>query len=143
MKLKANFNIMRIGELAELARLRPHTIRFYERVGLLPQPHRTRSGYREYEPDALDDLRFIAKAQASGLRLSDVREVMQIAAGGRPPCDHVRATVEARLLEVERRLRELRGLHTALRATLGRLDTLPRPNGRCRCAALESAPHRA
>ena len=63
---------MRIGALAELAGLRPHTIRFYERAGPLPRPGRTPGGYREYKPEALDDLRFIAKAQASGLRLSDV-----------------------------------------------------------------------
>ena len=134
---------MRIGELGSLTGLRPHTIRFYERAGLLAQPRRTSGGYRDYGPEALDELRFIAKAQASGLRLSDVREVLQITSGGQAPCDHVRVTVAARLLEVKRHLRDLRGLHRALRATLGRLDTLPRPTGRCRCAALESAPHRA
>jgi DNA-binding transcriptional MerR regulator len=134
---------MRIGELARLAGLRPHTIRFYEGAGLLPRPRRTPAGYRAYDSEALNDLRFIAKAQASGLRLSDVREVMQIAAGGRPPCDHVRATVAARLVEVERHLCDLRGLRSALRATLGRLDKLPRPTRRCRCAALESGPDRA
>lgn len=131
---------MRIGELGRLTGLRPHTVRFYERAGLLAEPRRTPGGYRDYGPEALDDLRFIAKAQASGLRLSDVREVLQIASGGREPCDHVRATVEARLEEVEGRVRELRALRTALRATLERLETLPESPVGCRCAAIESAP---
>lgn len=132
---------MRIGKLAQLSGLRPHTIRFYEREGLLAEPERTPGGYRDYGQEALEDLKFIAKAQASGLRLSDVREVMQIASGGRPPCEHVRATVVARLAEVKARLNELRGLRTALRATLQRLDRTPVARTGCRCAAIESITH--
>ncbi len=56
----------------------------------------------------IDDLLFIKKAQALGLKLSDVREVLEISSGGKPPCEHVRATVSARLVEVEERLRDLR-----------------------------------
>ena len=129
---------MRIGELAKSAGVTPDTIRYYEREGLLPPPERTPSGYRDYGPGVLDDLRFIKKAQASGLKLSDVREVMQIAAGGRPPCEHVRATVTTRLAEVAERLRELRSLRSTLKATLVRLDRAPAPKTGCRCAVIES-----
>ncbi|MFQ5705325.1 MAG: heavy metal-responsive transcriptional regulator [Gemmatimonadales bacterium] len=130
---------MRIGELAKTAGVTPDTIRYYEREGLLPSPERTPSGYRDYRVEVVDDLQFIKKAQASGLKLSDVREVMQIAAGGQPPCEHVRATVTTRLSEVEERLRELRSLRSTLKATLDRLDrTGPSKDG-CRCAVIESA----
>lgn len=129
---------MRIGEVARLSGLTPQAIRFYEREGLLAKPPRTAAGYRDYGPEAVEDLRFVAKAQASGLRLTDIREVMEIAAGGRPPCEHVRATVTARLTEVERRLRELRVLRSSLRATLARLERAPKPRRGCRCAAIES-----
>jgi DNA-binding transcriptional MerR regulator len=130
---------MQIGALARLSGVTPSTIRFYERSGLLAEPQRTPGGYRDYPPEAAEDLRFIAKAQASGLKLTDIREVMEIAAGGRPPCEHVRATVTARLAEVERRVRELRALRTALSATLERLDRAPIPQGGCRCGAIELA----
>ncbi len=130
---------MRIGQLAKRAGVTTDTIRYYEREGLLPPTARTASGYRDYDSGVLDDLRFIKKAQASGLKLSDVREVMQIAKGGREPCDHVRATVTARLAEVEERLRELRSLRSALKSTLTRLDRAPAPKAGCRCAVIESA----
>ncbi len=94
---------MRIGEIAKSAGVTPDTIRYYEREELLPLPARTPSGYRDYGPEVVDDLRFIKKAQALGLKLSDVREVLEISAGGKPPCEHVRATVSARLTEVEHR----------------------------------------
>ena len=130
---------MRIGEIAKSAGVTPDAIRYYEREGLLPLADRTPSGYRDYGPEAVDDLSFIKKAQASGLKLTDVREVMQIAAGGRPPCEHVRATVTTRLAEVEERLHELRSLHSTLKATLVRLDREPQPEAGCRCAVIESA----
>ena len=130
---------MRIGELAKQVGVTPDTIRYYEREGLLPPAERTPSGYRDYGPEVLDDLRFIKKAQALGLKLSDVREVLEISSGGKPPCEHVRATVSARLAEVEERLRELRALRATLRETLERVDRAPAPKAGCRCAAIESA----
>ncbi len=87
----------------------------------------------------VDDLQFIKKAQALGLKLNDVREVLEISSGGRPPCEHVRATVSARLTEVEQRLKELRALRLTLRETLERLDRAPPPKAGCRCAVIESA----
>ncbi len=130
---------MRIGELAKTAGVTPDTIRYYEREGLLPPPERTPSGYRDYGPGVMEDILFIKKAQALGLKLSDVREVLEISSGGKPPCEHVRATVSARLVEVEERLRELRALRATLRETLERLDRAPAPKAGCRCAVIESA----
>ncbi len=130
---------MRIGDLAKQVGVTPDTIRYYEREGLLPTAERTPNGYRDYGPDAVNDLQFIKKAQALGLKLRDVREVLEISSGGKPPCEHVRATVSARLAEVEGRLRELRALRATLRETLERLDRAPPPKAGCRCAVIESA----
>ena len=130
---------MRIGQLAKRAAITTDTIRYYEREGLLPPAARTVSGYRDYEPGVMEDLLFIKKAQALGLKLSDVREVLEISSGGKPPCEHVRATVSARLVEVEERLRELRALRATLRETLERLDRAPPPKAGCRCVVIESA----
>jgi DNA-binding transcriptional MerR regulator len=130
---------MRIGELAKSAGVTPDTIRYYEREGLLPPPERRPSGYRDYGPGVVDDLQFIKKAQGLGLKLSDVREVLEISSGGRPPCEHVRATVTTRLSEVERRMKELRALRSTLRETMERLDRAPKPKAGCRCAVIESA----
>jgi len=130
---------MRIGQLAERAGVTPDTIRYYERQGLLAPARRTPGRYREYDPEALEELRFIKKAQVLGLRLGDIREVMEISSGGEPPCEHLRVTVTERLAEVEERLRELRGLRATLRETLERLKRTPPSKTGCRCSAIEAS----
>ena len=130
---------MRIGELAKRAGVTPDTIRYYEREGLLDPPARTPAGYRDYGETALDDLRFIKSGKALGLRLTDVREVLAIASGGELPCDHVRATITARLQEVDEKIRELRDLRSTLMETFARHDTPAQPVAGCRCAIIESA----
>lgn len=128
---------MRIKELAGRAGVATDTIRYYERVGLLGPAPRAPNGYREYDEAALDDLRFIHKAQALGLKLRDVLEVMEIAAGGRAPCEHVRTALDSRLKEVETRLRELRSLRATLRGALTAIDRAPKRKARCRCPVIE------
>lgn len=129
---------MRIGELGRRAGVTPDTIRYYERLGLLPAPRRTRGDYRDYGPEVLVELQFIRKAQLLGLRLSDIREILEISSGGKPPCDHVRATLTRRLAEVEERLGELRELRTTLRNAVRRLKRAPKRKAGCRCAVIES-----
>src|SRR5260370_30412807 len=94
---------MRIGELAQRAAVTPDTIRYYERVGLLGRAPRAPNRYRDYAAATLDDLRFIHRAQALGLKLHDIQEVMEIAAGGRAPGGHVPAAPPAPLREGEAR----------------------------------------
>ncbi len=62
-----------IGTAAKAAGLNPRTLRFYERVGLLPHPARTRAGYRVYGDDALARLAFIGRAKDLGLNLKEIR----------------------------------------------------------------------
>src|SRR5947199_4981152 len=71
--------LVRIGDLAAQARVTPDTLRYYERVGLLPPPRRTRTGYRLYDGGIADRIGFIHKAQALGLTLEEVREVLKVA----------------------------------------------------------------
>jgi DNA-binding transcriptional MerR regulator len=130
---------MRIGELAKEVGVTPDTIRYYERAGLLRPPARTPAGYRDYGEAALDDLRFIKKGKSLGLRLTDLREVMEITSGGTLPCDHMRVIIVARLKEVDEKIRELRELRFTLMKTAARLDTDTELVASCRCAIIESA----
>lgn len=99
---------MRIGELAEISGLTTKTIRFYEDAGLLPAPPRSANGYRDYPPAAVSRLRFVRTAQAAGLSLAEIAEVLAIRDDGRAPCTHVAAIVDSHLREIRRRIRELR-----------------------------------
>jgi len=80
---------LRVAELAAEVGLAPDTIRYYERAGLLPAPARTASGYRAYDPAAVERLRFVRGAQRLGLRLKDIADLLAVRdtvrAGGRPP----------------------------------------------------------
>lgn len=66
---------MRIGEVAERVGVNPKTIRFYESIGVLPEPPRTPSGYRDYEDEHVERLRFIKAVQRLGLKLEEIGEV--------------------------------------------------------------------
>lgn len=99
---------MKIGELSESTGVPVKTIRFWESVGVVPEPARTASGYRDYDAATAERLTFIRRSQHAGLTLDQIRQVLDISDSGRRPCEHVAAVVTDRLLEVEARLRELR-----------------------------------
>jgi DNA-binding transcriptional MerR regulator len=109
--------MLTVSALAEQVGLRPHTLRYYERVGLLPEPARTEAGYRLYDEAVADRLRFIKGAQRSGLRLAAIRELLQALDRGRCPCGHTETLLRERLAEIDA---ELERLH-ALRAELDRM----------------------
>jgi len=98
---------MRIGEAAGRSGVPARTIRFWEDQRLLPAPARTPAGYRDYDPAVLERLAFIRQAQAAGLTLEHIRQVLGIRDGGQPPCVHVAGLIGRRLAEVEARLAEL------------------------------------
>lgn len=105
---------MRIGELAEHSGVPSKTIRFWESTGLLPDPARTPSGYRDYDPDIVERLQFIRHAQAAGLTLAEIGQVLTIADDGEPPCGHVTELIHQHLADIEERIRELTETRTLL-----------------------------
>jgi DNA-binding transcriptional MerR regulator len=103
-----------IGELATAAGVPTKTIRYYETVGLLDPPHRTASGYRNYDANAADRLAFIRAAQASGLTLGEIRSIIALRDRGVTPCGHVLQLLTARSSALDRRISELRELRGEL-----------------------------
>ncbi|KJS63342.1 heavy metal-responsive transcriptional regulator [Streptomyces rubellomurinus] len=108
---------MRIGVLAAGAGVSTKAVRFYEQVGLLSAPPRTSAGYRDYPPRAADRLAFVRDAQAAGLTLGEIREVLRVRDEGQAPCEHVAVLIAEHLRAVEERIAEL----TRTRAELLRL----------------------
>src|SRR6516164_3239559 len=96
-----------IGRLAGLAGVKPDTIRFYERSGLLPKPQRIANGYRFYDQAALSQVRFIKKAQSLGFSLDEIRRILSLRGQGRETCSCVIAMAEATLTETQTKLKEL------------------------------------
>jgi DNA-binding transcriptional MerR regulator len=98
---------MRIGSLAERSGVSTTTIRYYESIGLLAEPGRTAAGYREYDDDAVERIRFVRDAQASGLTLSEIQSVLELKAAGARSCDHTRALLERHLVEIDEHIARL------------------------------------
>ena len=103
-----------ISRLARSAGVRPDTIRYYEREGLLPAPSRTSSGYRMYDEEALKRLRFIRGSQRIGLRLREIKGLLQVIDRGTCPCGHARSLLDERLEEIDRQLAELSDMRAQL-----------------------------
>ncbi len=116
---------MLIGELGAATGVGTKTLRFYEAEGLLAEPARTSNGYRDYRDEAVGRVLFIRRAQAAGLTLAQISQVLAIRDDGHSPCAHVADLVEQRLDEVSGRLDELartRDELISLRERLAALD---------------------
>lgn len=107
-----------IGAVARAAGVSVHTVRYYERLGLLPPPERTGAGYRLYEQAAGDRLRFIQQAQAVGFSLAEIREIVRIKYAGRSPCACVRRRLRDRLKEIEQEMKRRQKVRRQIRACL-------------------------
>ena len=124
---------MRIGEVADLLGINPKTIRYYEGIGLLPEPERTAAGYRLYTEDDLDRLSFVKMAQRLGLTLDEIGEVLALRDRGERPCAYVREVLRREVGSIDRRIRELRVLREELRALEAKAEDLSaKPAAVCR-----------
>ena len=115
---------MRIGELAERSGLTVKTLRFYEQAGVLPEPDRDPSGYRDYTDTALPRLAFVRAAQTAGLTLAEVRQIIAIRQHDGPPCAHVTALLDRHAAHLDERITELTALRTDVRRLRNRTRTL-------------------
>ena len=123
---------MHIGGVAKKIGLTPDAIRFYERNALLPRPSRTAGGFRQYVDTDLETLRFIRQAQGLGFTLKEVRELLALRGSRLQPCAPVYLRLQTKLLQVRRKLRDLRTLQHELRAALRTCKKeLRRQNSRC------------
>ncbi len=102
-KLNTN-ELMRIGELAAKLGLNPRTIRYYEKLGLIPASERTPSGYRIYDTTDRERLRFILKAKAIGLTLEEIGEILALRREGSPPCEHVITLLDNKITGIDQQL---------------------------------------
>ena len=111
--------IYRIGELAAETELSRDTLRYYERLGVIAQPRRSRGGFRLYGRDALEQIRFVKQAQSLGLALGEIRTLLSFS-GTRAVarCRQVQPVLRARLREIDVRLADLRAFRRSLHKSL-------------------------
>jgi Hg(II)-responsive transcriptional regulator len=107
-------NHLTISQLAKQAQVNVETVRYYERRGLLPQPPRRASGYRQYSPDDLAYLQFIRRAQTLGFSLKEIAELLALRVDPTMNCYDVRERAERKLADVDAKIRALEGMQVAL-----------------------------
>src|SRR6266481_3723121 len=111
---------MAIGALSKHTGTNIETIRYYERVALLPAPARSPGGYRLYMTEHLKRLNFIRRARALGFSIGEVRTLLRLADERRRPCAEVRVVAEAHLADVRTKIADLKVMERVLKETVAR-----------------------
>jgi MerR family Zn(II)-responsive transcriptional regulator of zntA len=115
MRNVASDATFQIGELSARSGMTPDTLRYYERLGLLPRAHRTSGGFRVYTDQTLDRLRFIKQAQTLGLTLQEIRDLVSYqTSGGLTRCRDVRDMLRSKMADLEVRIADLQAFHVTL-----------------------------
>jgi Cu(I)-responsive transcriptional regulator len=107
-----------IGDLAKATGTKVETIRYYERIGLLPVPARTYGNYRSYGQSELGRLSFIRRGRDLGFSLDQVRALLALSDDDRQDCANIDAIARTHLQEVERKIADLSALRRELKAVL-------------------------
>ena len=108
---------MKIGALAKATDTKVETVRYYEKIGLLPPPARTTSNYRDYGSDHLARLSFIRRARNLGFTLKALRELLELSDNKDQSCEAVDDIASRHLAEIDQKIDDL----TTLRSELGRV----------------------
>jgi MerR family copper efflux transcriptional regulator/MerR family gold-responsive transcriptional activator of gol and ges genes len=127
-----------IGELSARVGLRPSAIRFYESVGLVSADGRSDTRYRLYGPRAEHRLRFITRAKSFGMKLSEIRYLIDAPRGGRDSeANTLRGFIKTKTAELELQIRQLEAASVELEGLGAALDSQPPPDcchlGDCAC----------
>ena len=115
---------MQIGELARRVGVSTKTIRYYEDIGVLPEPERAPNGYRDYGDESVDRLQFIRDAQATGLTLTEIASIVDMRQHGAGTCHHVTDLLERHLADFDKHIEELHRTRDQLAAMTDRAKHL-------------------
>lgn len=130
--------IFSIGQVARRAGVGVETVRFYEREGLLEEPARKASGYRQYAEEAIKQIRFIKRAQQPGFSLKEIAELLTLRVDGQTECSQVKERAAAKLAEVEQKMIALQRMRQALLQVASLCD---REGPKSRCPMLDALEH--
>jgi MerR family transcriptional regulator, copper efflux regulator len=112
-----------IGEVARAAEVGVETIRFYEREGLIADPPRRGSGYRQYPPETVRRVKFIRRAKDLGFTLREIAGLLSLRVDADTTCAKVRELAREKVADVDAKIEELRRMRNALEQLAGRCDT--------------------
>lgn len=103
-----------MGEVSKKLGLNPQTFYFYERIGLMPSPQRTESGYRLFSQWDVDRLKFITRTKSLGLSLDEIKEILKLKEGKLLTCSAVYERLNNKVQDIKKNIQELQSLHDEL-----------------------------
>jgi|SRR6516162_5117882 MerR family mercuric resistance operon transcriptional regulator len=109
-----------IGELSRITDVNIETIRYYERIKMLPAPRRTEGGHRVYGPTEMQTLTFIRRARELGFTLEEIRALLDLGGPGKASCKEVREIAAHHLENIRSKLADLTRLEKLLAKTIAR-----------------------
>ncbi len=121
---------MTIGQVAKRSGVGVETVRFYERTGLLDEPPRRASGYRQYSQAVIRRIQFIKRGKDLGFSLKEIGELLSLRVDPETSCGAVKERAEAKIADIDTKLRDLRRMQAAL-VQLAAMCTGRGPIGQC------------
>ncbi len=103
-----------IGQLASRAQVKVDTVRYYERRGLIPEPPRLESGYRQYPQEAIARIQFIKRAKGLGFSLREISDLFALRRDPHTTCNDIRKRAETKIKDVQAKIIDLQRIETAL-----------------------------
>lgn len=116
------------AEIARRTGCNLETVRYYEKVGLLPEPPRTQSGHRAYGAEHERRLRFILRSRALGFSLEEIRALLQLVDERNAPCGQVREVAAAHLRDVQEKIADLKRMERVLKGVVAQCSDGSRPD---------------
>ena len=113
-------NVLRRVDLSRETGCNIETIRYYEKIGILPAPPRGENGYRQYDQAHVDRLRFVMRSRELGFTLDEIRSLLGLVDRGAQSCAEVQAVAQGHLETVRARIRDLRRVEKVLSETVSR-----------------------
>ena len=105
---------LKIGEIAKLSGVSVETVRFYERRGLIEEPPRTESGYRQYSRSTANRILFIKRTQELGFTLKEIKELLKIASNNTMGCGEIRNFSQSKIIQISEKIKHLKKLKKGL-----------------------------
>lgn len=112
-----------IGQVAKIANVSIETIRYYERFGLMQQAPRAESGYRQFDTDIVEQIRFIKRAQALGFTLKEVKKLLSASENSEYDCNDIRQFTLRKIAEIEQKISDLEQIKSVLQEASSKCPT--------------------
>ena len=107
-------NALTVGQLTQKAHIHIETVRYYEKLGLMPVPRKNTSGYRQYSEHDVTRLAFIKHAQELGFSLKEIRELLSLRVSSKMSCSDVKKKAEAKIQDIAKKIKTLQRMQQAL-----------------------------